>query len=403
MVNDNVPAGRLPELTRNMGDAEFASRAESPGDGEIEDSGDSAAGAFREYSLKHDPNVWMAGGIVASIVVAALIVWASGASLQDFFVKLGYLLAFLPLFYGACALVQMTVTRPKTRYVIIGSFATFAFLIGLIGIFNLAVPGISEDPENQQRSGILLLVIAGATFVPMFKRVRLLLGRITPIDPNSTVDISGVIVALWIAITLTASLLTVDLEAIAAQTNITVSDSLISTLAYPALAFSLVGIWITRNPREAVKRLGLERISLQQIGISVGMVIPLLIFGLGIDAIGRAVQPDLYEKLQRVLESMSSNVTNPFVAVVIGFSAGIGEEILFRGAIQPRLGIWFTAILFAIAHTQYGLSFGVLGVFMIGVVLGYQRRYMSTTSSIITHGVYNTVAFLAAYYTGSGS
>jgi CAAX protease family protein len=401
-VNDNVPAGRLPELTRSAGNAEFPPRTESLDEPDAPDSADSSAAAYSAYSPKDDPNVWMVGGVVASVVVATLIVWLSGASLQDFFKKLGYLIAFLPIFYGACALVQMTVTRPKTRYVIIGSFATFAFLIGLIGIFNLTVPGMVADPENQRRSGILLLVIAGATFVPMFKRVRLLLGRITPIDPNSTVDISGVIVALWIAITLVASLLTVDLEAIAAQTNITVSDSLISTLAYPALAFSLVGIWITRSPREAIKRLGLERLSLRQVGISLGMVIPLLIFGLGLDAIGRLVQPDLYAKLQRVLESMSSNITNPFVALVIGFSAGIGEEILFRGAIQPRLGIWLTAFLFAIAHTQYGLSFGVLGVFMIGVVLGFQRRYMNTTSCIITHGAYNTVAFLAAYYTGSG-
>src|SRR5688572_6278723 len=184
--------------------------------------------------------------------------------MQDFFVKLGYLIAFLPLFYGACALVQMTVTRPKTRYVIIGTFATFAFLIALIGIFNLTVPGMVEDPASQRRSGILLLVVAGATFVPMFKRVRLLLGRITPIDPNSTVDISGVIVAIWISILAVTALATVDLEAIVEQTNITVADSIITVLAYPALAFSLVGVWITRTPREAVKRLGLESLTLRQ-------------------------------------------------------------------------------------------------------------------------------------------
>jgi membrane protease YdiL (CAAX protease family) len=260
-----------------------------------------------------------------------------------------------------------------------------------------------EDPASQRRSGILLLVVAGATFVPMFKRVRLLLGRITPIDPNSTVDISGVIVAIWISILAVTALATVDLEAIVEQTNITVADSIITVLAYPALAFSLVGVWITRTPREAVKRLGLESLTLRQTLISLGMVVPLLIFGLGLDEIGRRVQPDLYAQLERILESMSSNVTNPFVALVLGFSAGIGEEILFRGAIQPRLGIWFTAFLFAIAHTQYGFSFGTLGILIIGVVLGYQRKYINTTSAIVTHGAYNTVAFLAAYLAQNGS
>lgn len=317
--------------------------------------------------------------------------------MQDFFVKLGYLIAFLPIFYGACALVQLTVTRPKTRYVVIGSFGTLAFLIGLTGIFYLAVPDLGD-----RRSGILLLVIAGATILPMFKRVRLLLGRLTPIDPNSTVDISGVIVALWFAIASGAALFTINLEEIASQVNLTVADSIISVIAYPALAFSLVGVWITRRPREAVERLGIGPLTPRQVGISLALVVPLLIFGIGLDAIGRRLQPDLYEQLERVLEAMSSNVTSPLVAIILAFSAGIGEEILFRGAIQPRLGIGITAFLFAIAHTQYGLSYGTLGILLIGITLGYQRRYMNTTACILTHGAYNTVAFMAAYLSGNG-
>ncbi len=322
--------------------------------------------------------------------------------MTDFFVSLGYLLAFLPLFYGACALVQLTMLRPKTRYVVIGSFGTLAFLIMLIGIFNLTVPNLAEDPANQRRSGILLLVVAGVTFLPMFKRVRLLLGRLTPMDPNSTVDISGFIVAFWFIALSVTTLLTIDLEAAASQVEITVGYSILTVIAYPALSFSLVGIWITRTSREAIKRLGLERLSPREIAISLGMVLPLLIFGVGLDALGRQLQPDLYRQLEEVLKSMSANVTNPFVAVLIAFCAGIGEEILFRGALQPRLGIWFTAFLFAVAHTQYGLSFGAVGIFVIGVILGYQRRHMNTTSAIITHGAYNTVAFLLALYSGTG-
>ena len=43
-----------------------------------------------------------------------------------------------------------------------------------------------------------------------------------------------------------------------------------------------------------------------------------------------------------------------------------------------------------------------LGILIIGVVLGYQRKYINTTSAIITHGAYNTVAFLAAYLAQGG-
>jgi uncharacterized protein len=390
MVNNELPAGRVTELERSAEGVEAPSRPDLAND---------AMTTSGPGSLRDDPNVRLAGAVVACVALATAIAWASGASMPDFFISLGYLSVILPLFYGACAFVQLTVTRPKTRYVVIGTFATFAFLVALIGIFNRILPGTTE---NQRRDALLLLVIAGTTIVPMFKRVRLLLARLTPIDPNSTVDISGVIVAFWFASLSIYTLLTVSLEEAAAQANITVSLSIITVLAYPALAFSLVGPWITRSARESIKRLGLELPTLRQVGISLGLVVPLLIFGIGIDAIGRTLQPDLYEKLEQVVKAMSSNVTNPFIALVLAFSAGIGEEILFRGAIQPRLGIWFTALLFAVAHTQYGLTFGILSIFLIGIVLGYQRKYMNTTACIITHGAYNTVAFLLPLLSQSG-
>jgi membrane protease YdiL (CAAX protease family) len=323
--------------------------------------------------------------------------------MADFLKNLAYLLAILPIFYGACAVVQLTVLRPKTRYVVIGSFATLAVLIGLMGLLLLIAPAVSSDAAQAQQNGRLYLVIAGVTILPLIKRVRLLLGRLTPVDPNSTVDISGVILALWILLISGATLLTVDMEAIASQVNITVGYSIISVIAYPALALCLVGIWVTRSPREAIKRLGLERLDARQIGISLGMVLPVLALGIGLDAIGRQLQPERYAQLESVLKAMSSNVTNPAVALILALCSGIGEEILFRGAIQPRLGIGLTALLFASLHTQYGATFAIVGVFLIGIILGYQRKYMNTTSTIITHSTYNFVAFLLAYLAGTSA
>src|SRR3954447_18078499 len=323
--------------------------------------------------------------------------------MADFLKNLAYLLAILPIFYGACAVVQLTVLRPKTRYVVIGSFATLAVLIGMMGLLLLVAPAVSSDAAQAQQNGRLYLVIAGVTILPLIKRVRLLLGRLTPVDPNSTVDISGVILALWILLIGGATLLTVDMESVASQVNITVRYSIITVIAYPALALCLVGIWVTRSPREAIKRLGLERVDARQIGISLGMVIPVLILGIGLDALGRQLQPVRYAQLESVLKAMSSNVTNPAIALILALCSGIGEEILFRGAIQPRLGIGLTALLFASLHTQYGATFAIVGVFLIGIILGYQRKYMNTTSSIITHSTYNFVAFLLAYLAGTGT
>ena len=100
------------------------------------------------------------------------------------------------------------------------------------------------------------------------------------------------------------------MESIASQVNITVGYSIITVIAYPALALCLVGIWVTRSPREAIKRLGLERVDARQVGIAFGMVIPVLILGIGLDATVR-LSPERYAQLESVLKAMSSNVTNP--------------------------------------------------------------------------------------------
>lgn len=317
--------------------------------------------------------------------------------MQDFLKKFAYLIAFLPIFYAACAMVQFTVLRPKTRYVVISVFAMGGALIGLLGLLSLAAPNV-QDP----RTGKLMLVLAAVTFLPLFKSVRLLLGRLTPLDPNSTVDISGTIVLLWFIVLTGFAIFTTSIADLAGQAQITVSDQIINVLAYPVIAFSLVGIFVTRDWRESIKRLGLERPTPRQVGIAVALVVPLLAISIGADAIGRAVSPGVYEQLQQVLNAMSSHVTNPFIAIIIGLTAGIGEEILFRGAIQPRFGIAVTALAFAVAHTQYGFSFAIAGVFVTGIVLGYERKTMNTTACIITHATYDILALLLAYFAGAG-
>ena len=81
--------------------------------------------------------------------------------------------------------------------------------------------------------------------------------------------------------------------------------------------------------------------------------------------------------------------TLPCAIVTLALAAGICEETLFRGALQPRLGILLTSILFASVHTQYGLSFDVIGVFVLSCGLGLLRRFANTTTSIVCHVSYD--------------
>jgi len=78
--------------------------------------------------------------------------------------------------------------------------------------------------------------------------------------------------------------------------------------------------------------------------------------------------------------------------VWISLFAGIGEELLFRGAIQPLLGLWLTSVIFALVHiqpSQYrSMTAGAIWyagfVFFVSLLLG----------SIYTHwGLISVMAF----------
>ena len=89
--------------------------------------------------------------------------------------------------------------------------------------------------------------------------------------------------------------------------------------------------------------------------------------------------------------------TTPFGIITLGASAALGEETLFRGAVQPRFGFILTALLFALVHSNYGISMSTLIVFLLGLVLGVVRMRVNTTTAMIIHMVYNMSLGLLAY------
>jgi hypothetical protein len=80
------------------------------------------------------------------------------------------------------------------------------------------------------------------------------------------------------------------------------------------------------------------------------------------------------------------------------FCAGVGEEILFRGAIQPFLGIWITAILFVLLHGYISFkekSKSAYGFFLIVVAaaFGYAYEYISIYTAMAAHFIYDVIMF----------
>lgn len=82
--------------------------------------------------------------------------------------------------------------------------------------------------------------------------------------------------------------------------------------------------------------------------------------------------------------------------IFVSICAGVGEELLFRGAIQPFLGIWFTSILFVLIHgylNPYNLPLTFYGSYMVLVigVLGLMTEQVGILTAIIAHTIIDIV------------
>lgn len=90
---------------------------------------------------------------------------------------------------------------------------------------------------------------------------------------------------------------------------------------------------------------------------------------------------------------------NPLEIFFISFCAGIGEEILFRGAIQPLLGIWLTAIIFVAIHgylNPFKWRITIYGTYMTLIIagIGYLCNYFGLITAIAAHTMIDIVLLL---------
>lgn len=82
----------------------------------------------------------------------------------------------------------------------------------------------------------------------------------------------------------------------------------------------------------------------------------------------------------------------------VSFCAGFGEETLFRGVLQPLLGIWVTALIFVAIHgylnpNNWKISiYGAYLTIAIGII-GYLSDYFGLTTAIISHMVIDVILF----------
>lgn len=116
------------------------------------------------------------------------------------------------------------------------------------------------------------------------------------------------------------------------------------------------------------------------------------------------------KELTEAIMNMVSPVDLIVNIIVIALLAAVGEELLFRGALQnvliewtkkTHLSVWITAVLFSALHAQF---FGFLPRMLLGVVLGYLYIWSgSLWLSMLFHFLNNGLAVLFSYLIGKGT
>lgn len=163
---------------------------------------------------------------------------------------------------------------------------------------------------------------------------------------------------------------------------------------------AVVGVgWLSRlNWNKAMARLGIVRPTGNQVLLGVGLGLALIPVVIGLEYITSLLGVSASDEVEALTEQLLGGLfESPFGIITLGAAAALGEETIFRGAAQPRFGLVLTSLLFAILHSNYGLTFSTAIVFGLGLILGWVRIQHNTTTAMIVHAVYNSSLGLLAY------
>ena len=244
-----------------------------------------------------------------------------------------------------------------------------------------------------------LALLGGLLLLPWTRR---LIARLIPIDPQRPVHLVALEYALLLVLVSAATGIFVGL-ALEDPTAIPLEDlgnaTSLTALWGQAGGFVLiavfgVGLGVARNGRETLERLGLTQRFRPTWWI--GMTLAGLAAGFAVDQLWALASPETLENVETITDALFGGLIQTGLpgALTIGLSAGIGEELLFRGAAQPRFGILLTSLLFAVVHTQYSVSPALLQIFVVGILLGLTRQRAGTLTAIGVHASYNFVLAL---------
>ncbi len=236
---------------------------------------------------------------------------------------------------------------------------------------------------------VVVALIAQATSRPL---------RLSHVDWGQPLPLTAVVLAiLFTTLNLSQSALIANAEELAANgSQVGIAELGAQAAVFVMLGVLGVGFGIRRNGRATLARLGVRAVVLPGDVVAVAAAtLGLLTMSILVGGILAVMAPESVANATALNSLIFGAISTPAGAILLGLFSGIGEEILYRGALQPAFGLWGASLLFALHHIQY-LSFALLVVFLLGLALGWIRNHYGTTVAVGVHAAYNTTLILIA-------
>ena len=186
-----------------------------------------------------------------------------------------------------------------------------------------------------------------------------------------------------------------------------------------AMLILALGVWFLLGFFDAVgDERSLPSVAAEQLGVrcqnllkevAIGLGLGLLIWPMLLLVVGTAAlilfslgRPDL---LPQQPPEMIVWVAGLPVAVklAIALSAGVVEELFFRGFLQPRIGIVLSTVFFALAHLAYDEPFMLIGITFLSLAFAALVRWRQNIwAAVAAHFLFDAVQLLIIIPWGLG-
>lgn len=180
-------------------------------------------------------------------------------------------------------------------------------------------------------------------------------------------------------------------------------EDLVTSIVLSFALFTLplilyVGVVHGLGPRATLAALGLrEEGAGRALAMGAGLAIGFLVLlALVLGALSPWLPESALENEQALV--IARSVTLP-AALILAVGSGLGEELFFRGFLQPRFGILATSVVFSLAHLNYGSVSEVVVVFVLSLALGLAyRETRNLWTPVAAHFTFNFVQLLVGMY-----